>query len=153
MMFGRVFEHFTANCTNNDEKRLFRGWTHYFDIPNFRKKILHEHVQSTPLDAKRCLRLFQSISLCSTSNTRQNGVFRYPNALFQGSEVQTNVFRYEWTQSTPLGPRWCLRVFWSISWWTTRKTTRKGCFGSERTISTYRTFGIKFYTNASNLLH
>ena len=41
-------------------KVVFRGWKHYFGVPNFLKKFFHEHIQSL-LDPKRCLVVFQSI--------------------------------------------------------------------------------------------
>ena len=47
--------------TKNDANFMFRAFVHYFGVPNFWKKFRYERTQSTPLDPKRSLGVFQSI--------------------------------------------------------------------------------------------
>ena len=47
--------------TKNFGKLVFRAWMHYFEVPNFWKKLRYEGTQCTPLDLKWCLGVFQRI--------------------------------------------------------------------------------------------
>ena len=86
--FGSVFEHFATVCMKKVAKRLFRGRIHCFDVPNFRKICAHEHTQLSPMDLKRCLGVFWSISLPFAWKKLQNGCI---GAECTGSGYRTSV--------------------------------------------------------------
>ena len=59
---SECFETFRKPLTQkNDANFMFRAFVHYFGVPNFLKKFRYECTQSTPLDPKRSLSVFQSI--------------------------------------------------------------------------------------------
>ena len=62
-MFGSVLEHFATVCTEKVAKRVYRSRMHCFGVPNFRRICSHEQTQLSPIDLKRCLGVFWSISL------------------------------------------------------------------------------------------
>ena len=57
--------------TSNDAKDVCRTRMHYFGVPELRKWFRTEINQSTPLDLKRCSRVFRSILQTSAHQSRQ----------------------------------------------------------------------------------
>ena len=98
----------------NDAKLVFRVWMHYFEVLNFRKRFCYECVQSNPLDLKRSLGVFRSISQTFGIKNDEKLVFRARLQYFRVSNLLKSYVRNASNLLT-LDPKWCLEVFRSIS--------------------------------------
>ena len=86
-------------------KVVFRGWKHYFGVPNFRKMFCHEHIQYNLLDQKWCLRVFRSISQTFDTKIHAKLVFQGWRYYFGVPSFQKK-FCHECIQSNPIDPKW-----------------------------------------------
>ena len=87
---------------------------HYFEVPKLQKWFRNKINHSTPLDTKRCLRVFRSISQTFNTLNEAKLVFQTWMHYFRVSKLG-KWFRNEIIHSNPLDPTWCLRVFRSTS--------------------------------------
>ena len=62
--------------TLNEEELVFRALMHYIGVPKLRKWFHNEINHSTPLDLKRWLRMFRSISKAYGTSNEEELVFR-----------------------------------------------------------------------------
>ena len=60
----------------NDAKLVFRAWMHYFEVLKLWKWFCNEINYPTPVDPKRCLRVFRSISQTFSTSNKAKLVFQ-----------------------------------------------------------------------------
>ena len=151
-MFESVLEHFANFCTSNEAKLVFRACLHYFMVQKLRKWFRNEINHSTPLDPKRCLSVFVSISQTFSTSNEAELVFG-PECTNSGVPKLRKWFRDEIDHSTPSDPKWCLRVFWRISQTFCTSNEAKLRFDPACTISGYRSCENGFATKSTILPH
>ena len=150
MTFETVSEHFAnlrhvkrGKCCVSGLNALFRG-------TGVAKMVRNKINQSTPLDPKWCLRVFQSISQTFGTSNEEKLVF-WSKTHYFGVPKLRKWFRNEIIHSIALDPKRSLRVFRSISQTSAHQTRQKLCPGPECTISGYRSCENGFVTKSSNL--
>ena len=119
--------------TLNEVKLVFRAWMHYFRVPKLRKWFHNEINHSTPLDPKRCLRVFCIISQTFYTSNEAKLVFRDYMHFFRVPKLR-KWFRYEINHSTPLNPNNLWECFGAFLKPSARQTWQNLCFGLACTI-------------------
>ena len=114
MIFECVSEHFQTFDMSKEAKLVFRAWMHYFEVPMLWEWFRNEINYPSPIDPKRCLRVFWSISQTFGTSNEAKLMFRAWMHYF-GVSMLRKWFRNEINHSTPVNPKWYLSVFRSIS--------------------------------------
>ena len=110
----RVFRSISQTFnTLNEAKLLFQTWMHCFWVSKLGKWFRYEIIHSNPLDSRGCLRVFRSIS--QTFDWSNEAKLVFSAGMHYLIPKLRKWFRNEINHSTPLQPKWCLVVFWSIS--------------------------------------
>jgi hypothetical protein len=108
-----VWECFVAFRNVKDAKLVFRAWMHYFgerSCENCFAANTSILLHCTKNDVWECFGAFQNLSECKYAQLVFRAWMHYV-----GEPKLRKWFRTKCINSTPLDPRWCLVVFWSIS--------------------------------------